>query len=161
MAQREDQYHGTTKGKKEAWKRIAERRNIIRKIIREDGFSSGSELQSILRSKYDIEIDTEAIHSDLRFIDAFSEEDKKAFNNNMIANCEKLLNKLNDLSENAKYDNHKVYAIRAYFTSVKDMHKIVELLTEDKMRSPEEIEKTVEKDEEPEEVKIEFGEESE
>ena len=154
-----DQYHGSNTVKEKALKEKAERREIVRKVIREDGFSSVPELQSILANKYDIKVSVEAVHNDLRFIDAFTEEDKKAFNNNMMANCEKMLTKLNTLSETAKYDNHKIYAIRAYFASVKDMQRIVELLTEDKILSPEEVEKKVEKKEEPEEIKIEFGEE--
>lgn len=158
---KENQYHGKVEGKKRSLKEIAERRGIIRKIIREEGFSSGYELQSILKNKYDIEVSRETVYNDLRFIDAFTEEDKKAFNNNMLANCEKMLNKLNKLSETAKYDNHKIYAVRAYFTSVKDMQRIVELLTENKIRSPKEIEKTIEKEEKEEEMTIEFGENDE
>jgi len=139
--------------KTEAKKQFA-RRKVIREVMLEKGFKSTQELQDILTKDYDMDVPSlETLYHDLLIIDAFKDDEIKAFDNKMIAACGSHLDKLNHLSNHAKYDNQKVQAITAYFKCAKDFKQLLELCRECK---PVKFEKKKDEKKEDEQV-VKFG----
>lgn len=132
-----------------------ERRICIKNIMQDEGFYSVQGLKDTLKKEYDIDVSRETLYSDLANIDAFDETELQAFNNKLIGNCEAHLENLNKMSINAKYEVHRVKAIDSYFKNVKDIKKILGLLTKKPVSVPEKVE--VDEDDE-EDVSVEFGE---
>jgi len=92
-----------------------------------------------------------------------SKKDIDEFTVEQYEKCRSMLDKLEDLGENSKYDNQKATAIKAYFACVERMQKIMQAAVESDLRlkkleegdSVDGID--AEDDEDDKEVKIEFG----
>jgi len=109
-----------------------DRRNAIKKIIKDRGFVGICELKRILASDYNINVgDYHTLYKDLANIEAIKEEELVPLNNKMIARCESYLEELEQIAEQSK-GMYKARMIRMYLVSVKDMAKILQLMKEDK-----------------------------
>lgn len=138
--------------------KAVERRNIIRDIIINRGFKNIPELNSILKDEYGIDVQHETLHNDMRHIRAFKKEDVDAFSNNIIARCQTHLDNLDNLSKNAKYDNHKIIASKSFISASKEVIRMINMMCDGNIRPPEEVAEEIEKDEE---IEIKFEEEKE
>lgn len=129
-----------------------ERTRMIKAIAQDIGFKDAYELQKILKDRYNVEVHVDTLYNDLMRIELFEDEDLRAFENRVMANCQSHLDNLNAISVKAKYEQYRIKAIDSYFKNIPDIIKMLHACA--RRRKPK---TKTEEVEEEEELEVKFS----
>lgn len=134
------------------------RRNCIRRIAIDSGFTSVKDLQGKLKEMDNIEVSLDVIYDDLRLLKLYRDADYDVYANRILGNCEDSLCNLDKMSKLAKYENQRIKAVDSYFRNAVEMIRLINLVRGRKV--VKEVDESDEKDGDVvgdgEEVEIKF-----